>query len=287
MNQSDIIQKKGLDKLNIALNKKEKILVMLAPSFIADFEYPKIIYQLRACGFDKITELTFGAKIVNKEYHKIIEKDKRFWISTVCPGIVETVKAKYPQYKKNLIPVVSPMVAMAKICRKFYPKHKIAFFAPCNFKKIEAETYKEIDFCIDYNEARSLLEEKLKGKKIKKTKQGFDRFYNDYTKIYPLAGGLSKTAHLENIIKPGEEKIIDGILKVEEFLEKPDKNIRFFDVNFCVGGCIGGPALKEKNLKVKKDKVLAYLHKAEKEKIAKGTKGIFKKAKGIDFSRKF
>jgi len=283
-NQEQIIQKKGLEELRKVIGK-EKTIILLAPSFIADFEYPKIIYQLRACGFDKIVELTFGAKVVNKEYHKIIKKDKRLWIATVCPGIFETIKAKYPKYKKNLIPVVSPMIATAKICRKFYPRYKTVFISPCYYKKIESAQYKEVDYCIDYNELRELFS-KLP-KKIKKTRQGFDRFYNDYTKIYPLAGGLSKTAHLKNILKPGEEKIIGGILEVEKFLQNPDKKIRFLDANFCIGSCIGGPAIKEKNLILKKDRVMAYLHKAEKEKIPKQNKGVFKKAKGIDFSRKF
>jgi iron only hydrogenase large subunit-like protein len=279
---------KGLDKVREALDKKEKLVVLLAPSFIAEWDYPEIIWKLRACGFDKISELTFGAKVINKEYHKIIKgKKKQLWIASVCPGIVETIKAKYPKYQKNLIPVDSPMIATAKICKKYYPEHKTIFISPCTFKKIESQQHKEVDFAIDYQELNHLFKERLKNKKIKKTREGFDKFYNDYTKIYPLAGGLSKTAHLKNILKPEETKIIGGILDVEEFLKNPDPKIRFLDVNFCVGSCIGGPAIKEKNLTLKKEKVMAYLHKAEKEKITKGDKGVMEKAKGIDFYWKF
>jgi iron only hydrogenase large subunit-like protein len=268
--------------------KKEKLVIMLAPSFAAEFEYPRIIHQLKELGFEKVVELTFGAKLVNKEYHKIIgdpKNKKKLLIATVCPGIVETIKQKYPKYRKNLIAVDSPMIAMAKICKKIYPEYKTVFISPCNYKKLESEESKYVDYTIDNLQLKALFEKyNIKGnnKEIK-----FDKFYNDYTKIYPLAGGLSKTAHLKGILKPGEEVKIDGILEVEKFLKNPDKKVRFMDVTFCHGGCIGGPAFTSNDLMKKKDGVMHYMHTAEKESIPLSRKGLIRKAAGIDFSRKY
>ncbi len=280
---------KNLTSLKQALAKKEKIVVMLAPSFVADFNYPEILYQLKSLGFDKITELTFGAKMVNRDYHRILEenekKGKKLVIATVCPGIVNFVKTRYPQYTSNLISVVSPMIATARICKKIYPKHKTCFISPCEFKKTESNDSKYVDFCIDYNELRELI--KNNKNSIKKTKSCFDKFYNDYTKIYPLAGGLSKTAHLRGVLKPGEEVKIDGIHKVELFLKNPDKKIRFMDVTFCIGGCLGGPCILNKNIIDKKEKLMNYLELAKKEKMPKGREGLIKEAKGINFEKKY
>jgi len=266
--------------------KKHKTIAMLAPSFACEFEYPKIISQLKKIGFEKIVELTFGAKMINREYHRILESNKnnkKLWISSVCPGIVKFIKSKYPEYKNNLILVDSPMIAMAKICKKFYPKHKICFISPCNFKKQEASRSNYVDYVIDYQELKKIFNEnKIGGEK---TKEKFDKFYNDYTKIYPLSGGLSKTAHLKGIIKIGEEKIIDGIDKVEQFLKNPNKKVRFLDATFCKGGCIGGPFLSSKNLNEKKKKLKHYLNIAKREKIPSGREGIVKKAKGIKFNK--
>lgn len=290
--------KKDLNSLKKALNSKEKIVALLAPSFVADFTYPKIIYQLKALGIDKVTELTFGAKMINREYHKILEDKKnknKLIIATVCPGIVETIKNKYPNYRKNLIPVVSPMIATARICKKIYPKHKILFISPCEFKKIESNNSKDVDFCIDYNELRILFEEnkekiekhlKTIGK-IKLCKLCFDKFYNDYTKIYPLAGGLSQTAHLKQVLKPGEEEKIDGILDVEKFLDNPKPCVRFLDVTFCHGGCLGGPCILNKDLTKSKKNLMKYLNEAKKEKIPENRKGLIKKAEGINFYTKY
>src|SRR3989344_4316731 len=133
----------------LVIDKNRRYLAMLAPSFVVGFSYPWIISALRELGFDKVVELTFGAKMVNRCYHEKLKNSKGLVIASVCPGIVETIKVKFPKYAQNLIRVDSPMIAMAKICRKTYPTHKIVFISPCNFKKIEAGKSKYVDFVID------------------------------------------------------------------------------------------------------------------------------------------
>lgn len=264
--------------------KNIKMLAMLAPSFAGEFDYPAIINQLKELGFDKIVELTFGAKMINRDYHKKLEDSKELIISSVCPGIVSVIKEKYPQYKKNLIQVDSPMIATAKICRKFYPKYKIAFISPCNFKKQEAESSKYVDYVIDYVQLRQLFE-KYNIKPADK-KAIFDKFYNDYTKIYPLSGGLTKTAHIKKIFNKQHSKVIDGIKDVTKFLDNPDKKIKFLDVTFCKGGCIGGPCTNQNiTIKQKKKKLIHYMNIAKKEDIPKPREGLIKRAKGIKFER--
>lgn len=264
---------------------KEKYVAMLAPSFVADFDYPLIIVQLKKLGFDKVVELTFGAKMINRVYHKDISRSKKFIISSVCPGIVETIKKEFPEYKKNLAKINSPMIATAKICKKVYPKHKIVFISPCQFKKVEAEKSEFVNFVICYDK----LKELFKQYKIKKSykKFLFDKFYNDYTKIYPIPGGLSKTAHLRGILKNSETRVIDGIEKVKIFLDNPKKEVRFVDATFCVGGCIGGPCFSSNsNLSQRKKRVLEYLEKAKNEDIPEPKKGLIRRASCIPFRTK-
>jgi iron only hydrogenase large subunit-like protein len=281
--------------------EKQKKLAMLAPSFVGEFSYPEIILGLRELGFDKVVELTFGAKLVNRKYHQILKKSKKLLISSVCPGIVQTILEKYPKLKKNIMPVVSPMIATAKICRKIYPKHKIIFISPCNFKKIESsrnENKKYIDEVLDYQELKKLFKQKnINLNKIKKSEKinsknnaniHFDKFYNDYTKIYPLAGGLSKTAHLKGIVGANDTEIIDGINNVEKFLKNPDKSIKFLDANFCVGGCVGGPCFSQNTLlEDRKKRVLDYIEKAKHEKISQSDLGILERAKNINLNKKY
>jgi len=278
---------KGVNDLMPEFPLKGKYVAMLAPSFIVQFDYPSIISRLKTLGFDKVVELTFGAKMINREYHKVLKKSKDLVITSPCPGIVDVIKNKFPQYKKNLAPIDSPMVAMAKISKRVYPNHKTVFISPCHYKKMEASKSSYVDFAVDYNQ----LEELFKKYKIPKMKKGkkvhFDKFYNDYTKIFPLSGGLAKTAHLKGVVRKEELKEIDGIAKVMKFLENPEKGVRFLDVLFCVGGCIGGPCVDTKlGIPERKKKVLNYLKFAKTEDIPESKKGLVEKAKGIKFTNK-
>jgi len=275
----------------ILKNKKQKLVALVAPSFVTNFKYPDIIHQLKKLGFDKVVELTFGAKMINREYHEILKTSKTFKISSVCPGIVQTIKnsPEFRKYEENLIKVDSPMTAMAKICRKTFPKHKTCFLSPCHFKKIEAENSKFVDYVIDYNQLEELFRKNnLNDLKFNGKIASFDRFYNDYTKIYPLGGGLSKTAHLKDVIKRRETKIKDGWARVEKILKKEKKlrKLKFLDVNFCRGGCIGGPCTNQ-NISIRKKRklVLRYLSQARCEDIPEVKKGLVEKARGISFRR--
>ena len=74
------------------------------------------------------------------------------------------------------------------------------------------------------------------------------------------------------------------ICEIKKFLESPDPKIRFLDVTFCVGGCIGGPDTSKISIDEKKKKLMKYMRIACKEKIPVGREGIIEKAKGLKFS---
>ena len=292
--------KNDIPKIEKIIKEKECI-ALLAPSFIAEFDYPGIIIALKKLGFKKVTELTFGAKMVNRNYHEIL-KENKLWISTACPGITYFIEKNYPEFKNNLVKVDSPMIATAKICKKNFPKYTRIFISPCSFKKQEAESSKYVDYVIDYQQLKQLfvknkisMREESKGQVEK-----FDCLYNDYTKIYPIAGGLSKTAHLKGVLKKSEVKIIDGVDKVKKFLDNyikrsnkkahagvsPVGQIRFLDINFCEGGCLGGPFIaKNKTLAQKNKRIQDYMKFSKKASIKENNKGWIKKAEGINFRK--
>ena len=286
-------QLKVLQLLKESNTKKgSKIILMTAPSFVVDFKYDSFVQKMKGLGFDKVTELTFGAKIVNQSYHKYIKENKtkqEKFIASVCPASVELIKNKYPYLKRFLLPFDSPMVAMSKVLKKNYPKHKIVFASPCSAKKIEAKnaTYKGkklIDAVLTFAELKQIIA-KEKPKK-KGTSHKFDSFYNDYTKIYPLSGGLGATINKNGILTQKEIISCDGFKKISRVFDK-SLNKTFFDVLFCNGGCIGGNGIASKiPIIIKKRKVISYRNKAKKETMD-NNHGINKYFKGIDFSREF
>ena len=276
----------------INLLKNNKVIAMVAPSFVIDFNYKTFADKLRTIGFDKVTELTFGAREVNLFYRDYLKKHpKDLWISTTCPAVVDIVLKKFPHLIDNLIPGVSPMVAMSKIIHKEYPKHKIVFIGPCMYKKKEADKFSDVDVALTYKEIPALFKLCKANnlcKKVDKKSYYFDQFYDDATKVYPISGGLAKSMHIKEVLKPEEVIVCDGscaIKMLEKFNEHPGK-VKFLDILFCKGGCVGGPGVITKMPTLfRKKKVWNYMKFAKKHKTGEKV-GLDKYLKGIDFKIK-
>jgi iron only hydrogenase large subunit-like protein len=276
-------------------NKDEKYVCMLAPSFVSMYEYPQIVYRLRALGFDKVVEVTFGAKMTNINYYEILKEEAdTTWIASPCPTLVNMIRGKYPHLVKNLVPVHSPMGCMALVCKKFFPGYKIVFIGPCITKKMEAQELGTVDEVLTFTELNELFKkhsipESIENPKYQST---FDKLYNDYTKVYPLSGGLSSTLHNDKILKKKDILVADGmenLVKIfDGFKDGRYKHYKFLDVLSCEGGCVNGPCidyqlpLKERIKRVKKYK--EYATRYEKD---LGRTGKKIDAEGIDFKRKF
>lgn len=269
---------------------------MLAPSFPIDYEYPAVIGMLRELGFDKVTELTFGARIVNYWYAEYIKAhpDQKYYITSPCPTCDLLIKNKYPQLLQYLMPYASPMSAMAKIAKKNFPSHKIVFASPCMAKQmIEAPRYPEVlDLVITFKDLQEIFDQReIKAAKYSEDSSlAFDSFYEEDTKIYPISGGLAETAKIREYFKEEEVLVTDGIanlLKAFEEIKDGTTKYRFFDILNCPGGCIGGPALSNKNLSIeeKKKRVLDYKTKAEKT--AKPNPGQVESETDLDFNVNF
>jgi iron only hydrogenase large subunit-like protein len=261
-------QQRVLELLN------DKVIAMVAPSFVVDFDYAVFADELRAMGFDKVTELTFGAKEVNTFYKKHLQNNEGLWISSPCPSVVSLVKRKFPHLVEKLVPCVSPMIAMARILKKEFPDHKLVFVGPCISKKLEAKAHPEdVDAALTFHDVQALLdyfESKGKFKDLKHKSAFFDQFYNDSTKVYPISGGLANSMKVRNVVREDEYIIVDGFPLIEKVLHELDElpnHVRFVDILFCNGGCVGGPGVISKDpVEVKREKVLDYQRFAKKHK---------------------
>ncbi|MFH0906355.1 MAG: [Fe-Fe] hydrogenase large subunit C-terminal domain-containing protein [archaeon] len=269
--------------INIELEKIIKIIennncvALLAPSFVIDFSYPQIITGLRKIGFKKALELTFAAKLINKKYHNLIKKNpKKQIICANCPSVVKIIENSYPKHKNKIANISSPMVLMGRISKKIFGKnYKTIFIGPCFAKKQEAkDNKKDIDYAITFRELQEILDKKkisLNKIKFKKT-EDFDKFYNDYTKIYPLSGAVAKTMHDKELLEKHEVIICDGTTELEKAIKimEKNKNIKFIDCLLCNGGCIGGNGIISKQSTTKKiKKIKEYLKKSKETKMGK------------------
>ena len=277
----------------------QKTIALLAPSFVVDFKYPDIILELRKLGFNKVVELTYAAKIISMHYHELVkdnlDNDKQI-ICANCPGIVNFIKFKHPQHLDKLANIASPMVLMGRIAKDLYKDNfKTVFIGPCILKKQEAKEYEDsVNYAITFKELKQIIDYYKENKLFKDISNipkedaiDFDKFYNDYTKIYPLAGGVAQTMHANKLLTKEQVLIVDGPANLDSAIKNMEnnKNIKFIDALFCDGGCIGGPGIiNTDSIETRKQKVIDYRNESRKHKI--GSKlGEFKYERNINIKR--
>jgi len=281
------------EKINL-IKDNENDIALLAPTFAIDFKYPNIIGMLRKLGFKQVTELTFGARMVNLAYANYIKKhpDQELFISSPCPTVVAFIKTQYPELVKYLMPIVSPMAAMAKIYKKTNPDSKVIFISPCWAKEnLEAPKFKEIDAVITLKDLKQIFGQEGIKEEDSDGDYYFDSFIREYTKIYPVSGGLASTSHIQKLFKEGEILVTDGVENIKKAFEDfkaGTSKYKFLDLLNCDGGCIGGPAINNKDLPTEKKKeiIFEYTHRSSEATMGEH-EGKVEDAKDIDLSTSF
>lgn len=271
-----------MDNNLIDIIKNEKTIALLAPSFPIDFKFPDIITDLRKIGFDKVIELTYAAKIINQKYRELIKNDpNKQYICTNCPTITKYILTKYPQHKDKLVNIASPMVIMSRIAKKeFWDEYKTIFIWPCFAKKTEAKESGDVDYVMTFIELQNIFDE-YKNKKIEYCRYeksniterwdpDFNKFYNDYTKIYPITWAVAKTMHYKWIINEDQILIVDEIPQIDKAIQQMenDDNIVFLDLLACKWWCIWWAWIISKDhINNKENLIYQYKEYCKKDKI--------------------
>jgi iron only hydrogenase large subunit-like protein len=182
------------------------------------------------------------------------------------------------------------MVAMAKIYKQKQPNRKVIFISPCWSKEnVEAPKFPDlIEAVVTLKDLKEIFEKEAIKEEDFTEDYYFDSFIREYTKIYPVSGGLASTSHIQSLFNPGEILITDGVennKKAFEDIKAGTSKYRFLDLLNCDGGCIGGPAINNKDLPTekKKEMIFEYTHRSSEEDMGKH-KGTVEDASGVDLS---
>jgi iron only hydrogenase large subunit-like protein len=265
---------KDMDRVYAWLAKGEKIGISIAPSFVSffdDWEQKCLASALRNCGFSYVAETAVGAYYVAQKTKELISAHPtQNHICSSCPAIVNYIEKYLPNLVGNIVPVVSPMMAHAKMMRSEARLEKVVFVGPCIAKKDEAkrpELANLVDAVLTFDELLELFA--LCKVEIKHCESSsFDNLPLGHSRLFPLEGGLLKTAGMdteilsENIYAvSGFEEIRDALLSING--EKNDKAV-VIEPLFCKNGCINGPIMRKgKNVFLQRKAVLSYKENAE------------------------
>jgi len=230
----------------------EKTAAMLAPSFPAEFsdiEPGRLVAMIRALGFSSIHEMSLGADLIAHEYAKLLERDpKGRYITTPCPAVHSYVRKYQPALTRFLAPVLSPMVAMARVLRHDLGQDlHVVFIGPCIAKKRASIdlTHTEVDAVLTFAELREMFEQRRVKPDSVEAAGDFDPPYGGVGAVFPISGGLLQTAGLQEDLLSGEIVVAEGrdefVDAINEFdVAHPDA--RLLDVLSCQG-CFAGAGM--------------------------------------------
>ncbi len=238
-----------VDQVRKVLEKSGMVAAIVAPSFPAEFhdvtDHHTIVGMIRALGFSLVAEVSFGADLVAHHYRNLVsEAEGKNYISSDCPAIVTFIRYYHPDLTENLIPVVSPMVAMARVMRKKYGEDlPVVFVGPCVAKKAENS---EVDVAITFLELREMLNEAgIKPENI--TPSEFDPPLGGRGAIFPVARGLLQTAGLNDDAISGNIIAAEGRIDFQEAIKEFKEGMigsQHLEL-LCCEGCIMGPGMSK------------------------------------------
>lgn len=235
-----------------ALKKGEKISILLAPAFLANYpnEYGSILGGLKKMGVNRIISISFGADITTWAYLNYVQKNNFMGgISQPCPAVVGYIERYIPELIPKLFPVQSPMMCGAIYARKHMGiTDKLAFISPCIAKKMEMESERGkglISYNVTFDHLMQYVREhNIKGAFAK------DEIEYGLGSVYPTPGGLKENAFWFL----GEDALVrqmEGEKHMYHYLEQNKDNIAkgkypylFVDALNCSAGCLYGTAVE-------------------------------------------
>ena len=100
-----------------------RVAAICDPAISGEFDditdYRKFVEMIRHLGFEFVNEVSFGADLVARQYGKLFEHFYgKYYLTANCPAVVAFIEKFHPGLITNLAPLVSPMIATAKVIRK-------------------------------------------------------------------------------------------------------------------------------------------------------------------------
>lgn len=241
----------GSENVKQILKRSKYPIAILAPSYRVAFSsyHPmKISAALKKIGFKGVWEVAVGADIVASITKKYLEENpNKKHLSSACPAFVNLIEKHYPELIPNLLPIVSPMVATAKLIKFLHQNEdiKIVFIGPCIAKKGEIREdgiFGIIDEVLTFEELKKLF----KGYEIDLNKideKRFDSPKPGIGSIFALSGSYSMGMKFDTSVLGDRYISVEGkdncIDIVKTIINNRDFDFEFVDALFCQG-CISG-----------------------------------------------
>ena len=173
--------------------------------------------MLRQLGFAHVYEVAFGADLVARGLPRASRGEPRTPLHRDhLPAIVGYVERYHPGLA-SLAPVVSPMVATARVARSLHGRGpRIVFIGPCIAKKgecAEKALEGEIDAVLTFAELREMLTTRHITPETAETSE-FDAPHARLAGLFPISRGMLQAAGISEDLVAGQVVAADGRIGV-------------------------------------------------------------------------
>ncbi len=242
----------SIDAVEVLLASGRPVAACVAPSFPAEFaeiDYRRLVGTIRELGFRWVLEVSFGADLVARQYRKLLaESEGHRYIATNCPAIIGYVERYYPELVDCLAPIVSPMIASARVARQSYGQSiAVVFIGPCIAKKAEADSRPlagEVDAVLTFDELRAMF------RRVGATPEAigpseFDPPHGGIGGVFPVGRGMLQAADIREDLMTGEVVATQGRTHVVEAIKEfaaGELGAKLLEA-LCCEGCIMGAGI--------------------------------------------
>jgi Na+-translocating ferredoxin:NAD+ oxidoreductase RNF subunit RnfB len=287
------------EEVKAILQSGKKVVAVVGPSISGEFsditDYRKFVQMIRALGFHYVNEASFGVDLVAQKYADLFNNNKgKFYFTANCPALVFYIEKFFPELIPNVAPIVTPMIAAAKVLHQKYGSDtSLVYIGPCIANKKEALRYSDdakIDAVITFKELRELFTEFG----ITEGKQEFGDFDSPLGRkgsLYPISNGFLQAASISEDLLTGSVYTAEGkssmMKAVKEFSDHPQVINRHFNI-FFDHGCIMGPGTSRGgNRFLRRTLVVNYANKRLRNFNKKEWDKDMKQYLQLDFSTRF
>ena len=232
------------------LASDQPVIAVLGSSFPTFFHHVtpgQLASGLKKLGFTEVHEGAYGSELIAPDYARAIESSSVPLISSHCPAVVDLIERHYPKLTGNLVPVVSPMVAMGRFIKSLLgTEARIVYISSCIAAKFEIQSEGAcgaIDVVLTYQE----LEEMLRNRSISLqalTEQPFDGIQPSQGRLFPITAGTFRAFSIDTDPLDTEVVSVSGeanVMGIIGDLASTRITPRIADLRFCYHGCIGSP----------------------------------------------
>lgn len=274
----------------------KKVAAIIDPSIPGEFvdisHYSRFVGMIKQIGFEYVADISFGADIIALKYKELINNSKKkFYITANCPAVVKYIEKYHPDNIASLAPVISPMVATAKITRELYGNDiYIVAIGPCLAAKDEALGFPGlIDAVMTFRELRELFEETGITEKYVNARE-FDQPIGYKGSLYPVKRGWLQAVDMDQNLLTSEILSVTGTNDfpdaVRQFITSTDIQ-RHLDLFSC-DGCVMGPGTSKGGKKfIRRSLVIDYANRRLKKSDPVVWKKNIEKFRHLDVSRSF